>query len=147
MESSIWGPSAWMFLHSVTFTYPVHPSEKDKRRYKDFFEQLCYVLPCKDCCLHYQKELTNTGLEQAIASRDSLTRWLVDVHNNVNERLGKRVVTYKSVKKQYESYNGMFGGLKHDMFSTSWRHLFLYTCVLTGSCYLTYHMTQRSYKR
>ena len=142
MDSSIWGPSAWVFLHSVSFTYPENPSRTDKSRFKDFFEQLCYVLPCKDCCIHYQKELTDTGLEKAIESRDSLSRWLVTVHNNVNRRLGKHIIPYETVKKQYESYKGPLGGKRMEWNSMSWGRLFLYMSILTGSCYVTHRITK-----
>lgn len=143
MDPYIWGPSAWEFLHSTTFAYPDEPSQTDKLRYKDFFEQLCYVLPCKDCCLHYQQELVNTKLDQALDSRDTLSRWMVEVHNNVNKRLGKTIVPYETVRKKYISYTGSMGRVSYEWYSTSWKRLFLYTCVLSGSCYLTYRLTKK----
>jgi hypothetical protein len=103
MDVNVWGPPAWDFLHSITFTYPENPSTKDKQRYKDFFEQLCYVLPCNDCCVHYQKELIGDSLDKALVSRETLSEWLVDLHNRVNERLGKSTVEYSSVKQKYDS--------------------------------------------
>ena len=33
--TKIWGPGAWEFLHSVTFGYPVSPTDEQKQYYKD----------------------------------------------------------------------------------------------------------------
>ena len=30
MLTSVWGPSLWHFLHTVSFNYPVNPTNKDK---------------------------------------------------------------------------------------------------------------------
>ena len=30
MEASIWGPKAWVFLHSITMNYPEKPTDEDK---------------------------------------------------------------------------------------------------------------------
>ena len=30
MLTSVWGPSLWHFLHTVSFNYPVNPTKKDK---------------------------------------------------------------------------------------------------------------------
>ena len=29
-NNKIWGPDAWLFLHTITFNYPENPSEQDK---------------------------------------------------------------------------------------------------------------------
>ena len=57
MDPSVWGPHAWFFLHTVTFTYPKNPTELDKRHMYDFFTKLQYILPCEMCKQHYQEHL------------------------------------------------------------------------------------------
>ena len=101
MNPSIWGPSAWRFLHSVAFTYPPQPTRTDRQRYKQFFESLCYVLPCPTCCFNFQKELTVFDLDSALESRESLSRWVFDLHSSVNERTGKKIMTYEEVERMY----------------------------------------------
>ena len=49
MLTSVWGPSLWHSLHTVSFNYPLNPSMDDKKRYRQFILQLKYVLPCKYC--------------------------------------------------------------------------------------------------
>ena len=47
MDPNIWGPHAWMFLHSITLTYPEKPTNLDKTNFEMFFNSLQPVLPCK----------------------------------------------------------------------------------------------------
>ena len=39
---SVWGPLMWTYLHIMSFNYPVHPSEEDKKHYRDFVLNLQY---------------------------------------------------------------------------------------------------------
>ena len=36
MLTTVWGPSLWHTLHTMSFNYPVNPTEKNKREYKQF---------------------------------------------------------------------------------------------------------------
>lgn len=101
MKTSIWGPSAWRFLHSVSFAYPEHPSEVEKKAAKELFNALKYLLPCGDCCTHYCKELENDKVEYYLDSRTTLSKWLVNFHNRVNARLKKPIVNYNDIAKEY----------------------------------------------
>ena len=40
MEPNIWGPSAWIFLHTITLQYPEKPTDDDKKKYYVFFNSL-----------------------------------------------------------------------------------------------------------
>ena len=37
MNSSIWGPHAWHFIHAVSFTYPLQPTQQDRENYYEFY--------------------------------------------------------------------------------------------------------------
>ena len=47
MLTSVWGPAAWHLLHTISFNYPINPTEENKKQYKEFVESLANVLPCK----------------------------------------------------------------------------------------------------
>ena len=47
MMTAIWGPPLWFTLHTISFNYPVNPTEEDKRRYYKYFKYLGKVLPCR----------------------------------------------------------------------------------------------------
>ncbi len=104
MNPKFWGPHGWIFLHSVTMNYPKNPTYEDKQMYLDFFRSLTKVLPCEKCAHHYSENITENPVEAALDSRDSLVRWLILIHNEVNKDLGKPTYTYEQVIEQYK-YN------------------------------------------
>ena len=104
MNNNIWGPSAWLFLHSITFQYPEEPTMADKENYKQFFNSLQNILPCPKCRDHYQKNIQDFPIQ--LNSRDELIQWLINIHNNVNQSNNKGILSYEDVKKVYlNSYN------------------------------------------
>ena len=88
-----WGPSAWKFLHTITFAYPDAPDQPTRERTYRFFEMLQHVLPCAKCRGHYREKFRNITSD-IFRSREVLTRWLVDLHNVVNASHGKKPLSY-----------------------------------------------------
>ena len=112
MNSNIWGPSAWLFLHSITLNYPENPSYDDKINHKEFFERMGYILPCEKCRKHYKENLIKKPLNMnVLQNKKNLVSWLIDVHNEVNKLNNKRTYTYDEVikiyDKLYKKKNGM----------------------------------------
>ena len=101
MKTSIWGPAAWKFLHAATFAYPDVPTERHKEDALKLFQSLGSMLPCGDCCVNYSNEFSITSISKHLHSKEALSRWLVDLHNRVNVRLGKPTVTYYEVAALY----------------------------------------------
>jgi len=82
--------------------YPKKPSEEDKQAYYQFFKGLEDVLPCDKCAYNYSTNLQKHPLEQSLESRDSLIRWLIQIHNEVNKETGKPPYTYEQVIEDYK---------------------------------------------
>lgn len=61
------------------------------------FQSLGSMLPCGDCCVNYSNEFSIASISKHLHSKESLSRWLVDLHNRVNVRLGKSTMTYAEV--------------------------------------------------
>ena len=59
MLTSVWGPSLWHYLHTMSFNYPVKPTNEDKKNYKKFIMSLKHVLPCKYCRINLRKNLNS----------------------------------------------------------------------------------------
>jgi hypothetical protein len=108
MITKIWGESAWIFLHTVTFGYPLKPTEEQKKAYKEFFIRIGDVLPCRYCRDSYKQFINEdpTKLtDEVMESRHTLTKWLYDIHNRVNHKLGMDYgVRYGDIVKRYESF-------------------------------------------
>ena len=58
MLTSVWGPSMWHYLHTMSFNYPVKPTPEDKKHYKEFILSLQHVLPCKYCRINLKKNFS-----------------------------------------------------------------------------------------
>lgn len=102
MNPNIWGPPTWIFLHTVTFAYPENPTIDDKKNMYNFFKNLSPILPCDRCKVNFDKHLQKYPLNnETLCSRASLSRWLVDIHNEVNILTGKPTMTYKEAEDYY----------------------------------------------
>lgn len=102
MNPEIWGPQAWGFLHSITFNYPKEPTKQDKHNTKLFFSNLGTQLPCMSCKNNYKKHLFKHPLtNKVLSSRENLSRWLVDIHNEVNFMTNKKIYPYEKVVIKY----------------------------------------------
>ena len=44
-------------MHSVSFNYPEHPTEQQRKDYIDFFRVIGKVVPCPSCGTHYDEYL------------------------------------------------------------------------------------------
>jgi hypothetical protein len=100
-----WGPSAWAFIHAITFSYPEHPTDHHRKMAFSFLMSLTALLPCGRCRVHFHQELSKEGITDfnhpVFQTRLSFSRFMVDVHNAVNRRLGKDEVSYKEVMRSH----------------------------------------------
>jgi len=108
-QTAVWGPTAWVFLHSITFSYPDKPDAETRAQFFNFFKSMMYVLPCKYCrdsYASYCKSSGPLGLKmKRFESRATLTKWLYDIHDAVNLKLDKKDrPTFPEVKAIYKEF-------------------------------------------
>ena len=101
IKPSIWGPHGWKFMHYVSLGYPSNPSEEDKKNYKTFYTSLQHILPCAKCANNYSHNLIKYPIDNHLSSRDTLVRWVIDIHNQVNNETGKKEYTYEEALSLY----------------------------------------------
>jgi hypothetical protein len=101
IKPNIWGPHGWKFLHYVSLGYPSKPTEEDKRNYKNFYTSLQHILPCAKCASNYSHNLKKYPIDNHLSSRDTLIRWVIDIHNKVNNETGKKEYTYEEALSLY----------------------------------------------
>jgi hypothetical protein len=106
MLTSVWGPSLWHTLHTISFNYPVNPTNRDKKNYKRFIMSLKHVLPCKYCRINLVKNLKVIPLtENCLKDRNSFSRWMYKLHEHINKMLKKKSgLTYCDVRERYENF-------------------------------------------
>jgi len=89
LPPSVWGPIFWHTIHITAIGYPRSPSYAVKRAAKEFYESLALLIPCPVCREHYTTYLIKFPISPHLDRRDDLFKWTVNLHNNVNEQLGK----------------------------------------------------------
>ena len=106
MITSIWGPSMWHYLHTISFNYPVKTTSFDKKKYKEFILNLQYTLPCKYCRINLTKNFKIHPLKSChMKDRDSFSRYIYTLHEIVNKMLKKKSgLTYCQVRERYEHF-------------------------------------------
>lgn len=136
MDPIVWGPHGWYFLHSITLAYPDNPSDNDKLSHKNFFNSLKDILPCDKCKNHYTQNLMTYPIENHLENKESLFKWLVDVHNRVNIDNGKREYSYDEVTKIYEN---MYSKNKNGFFIKNiWLVIFIFLLFPVIAIYYKY---------
>lgn len=86
MGTQLWGPSFWKTLHYACMYDTVTP---------EFVVSFANALPCAECRVHFHQILVATPFP----GNEKNFEWSVDVHNQVNARLGKPTI---SVEKATE---------------------------------------------
>lgn len=106
MLTTVWGPSMWHYLHTMSFNYPVKPTIEQKKHYKDFILSLQNVLPCKWCRMNLKNNLKQLPLTQMrMKNRETFSRYIFELHELINTMLGKRSgLTYDDVRERYEHF-------------------------------------------
>jgi len=95
MPPNIWGPIFWSTLHITSLGYSDKPTERQKQNIIAFYESLIDVLPCPICRKHYEANLEEIPVKDAVNSRSDLIKWVWSMHNRINVQLGKREYTFE----------------------------------------------------
>jgi hypothetical protein len=106
MLTTVWGPPMWHYLHTMSFNYPVNPTDEDKSNYTNFMLSLQYVLPCKYCRINLTTNYRQLPLTmEKLKNRESFSRYVYDLHELVNRMLNKKSgLTYDEVRERYEHF-------------------------------------------
>lgn len=106
MLTSVWGPSMWHYLHTMSFNYPTNPTKKEKKHYMNFVKSLKYTLPCKYCRMNLVTNFKVLPLTMnCMKNRDTFSRYIYLLHEHINKMLGKRSgLTYCDVRERYEHF-------------------------------------------
>ena len=106
MLTAVWGPGLWHFLHTMSFNYPVSPTEENKKHYRDFILSLQNVLPCKYCRTNLETNFKSLPLTyECMQSRSTFSLYIYNLHELINTMLKKKSnLTYDVVRERYEHF-------------------------------------------
>lgn len=106
MLTTVWGPSTWHLLHTMSFNYPIHPTCNDKRNYRAFILSLQNVLPCGKCRNNLRENFKKHPLKLChMESRATFSLYIYKLHEIINKMLGKQSgLTYMDVRERYEHF-------------------------------------------
>lgn len=112
-----WGPSFWHALHTMSLVYPDRADAAQRKAAFDWIVAMGTLLPCPICASNWATEtdeLRTVALrERILAGRASLSRYLVDVHNRVNRRIGKPILSYEEALAMHCRGKGQSVGVLH----------------------------------
>ena len=106
MLTAVWGPGIWHYLHTMSFNYPINPTNSDKTHYRNFVLELKYVLPCGKCRKNLVKNFGRMPLHMShMKSRETFSKYIYELHELVNRMLGKESgLSYEMVRERYEHF-------------------------------------------
>jgi hypothetical protein len=106
MLTTVWGPSMWHYLHTMSFNYPVNPTKEQKHNYRDFIISLQHVLPCKHCRINLTRNLKQMPLKMSnMENRETFSRYIYDLHELINKMLNKKSnLKFCDVRERYEHF-------------------------------------------
>jgi len=106
MLTTVWGPSMWHYLHTMSFNYPVEPTLNEKKNYRDFVINLQYVLPCKYCRMNLSRNFKQMPLKMStMENRESFSKYIYELHELINKMLNKKSnLKYCDVRERYEHF-------------------------------------------
>jgi hypothetical protein len=104
--TTIWGPAQWHMLHTISFNYPVNPTEEQKNNYRNYILSLQNILPCGACRKNLINNLKNYPLTMNhMKNRNTFSRYIYNLHEIVNEMLEKKSgLSYCDVRERYEHF-------------------------------------------
>lgn len=97
------GRALWRALHLAAYMCP-DPFQERAASLVQLVRLYPNVLACESCQNHFDGLLRRYPPEVAVqGGRASFAHYTVDLHNFVNKRLGKRIVSYQEADELYES--------------------------------------------
>ena len=105
LDPEIWGPHYWFFLHTISMTYPKYPNAVTKKKYYEFIQNLPLFIPVENISTEFSKLIEEYPITPYLDNKESLIRWMHFVHNKINTKLEKPVITLgKFYENYYEAY-------------------------------------------
>lgn len=81
------GKATWSVMHTVASKYSMRPTPKEKKDMEEFIRLMSIMYPCSYCAKDFREDIKQHPPQ--LESRKDLTLWFCQIHNKVNNKLGK----------------------------------------------------------
>lgn len=101
-SKSHWGPFLWGLIHTITvidYDMP-HNQEHFVKQALHQLRQIYSFIPCKHCANHYKEHLERLSEEEAMKPM-RLFQHMVELHNEINRKLGKPEMEYELAIREW----------------------------------------------
>ncbi|TFK26235.1 hypothetical protein FA15DRAFT_588863 [Coprinopsis marcescibilis] len=99
-DVEVLGRATWTFLHTAAAYYPEKPSPNQRANMLMLIRSLPVVYPCAWCAQDFGKCIAHSPPD--VSSREKLSLWLCQRHNEVNEKLGKEMFDCAQVDERWK---------------------------------------------
>jgi len=93
-----WGNSAWFFIHYIALR---QKTQTNIYHFNKMMYYLAFILPCEKCRNHLQSHLLNFPIDSDVTNGIDLFRWTFNLHNTVNQSLGKKILSFEEAIRIY----------------------------------------------
>lgn len=104
-DPNVFGPYIWFVLHNSSSRYPINPSNEDKTNMKNLLKSIYLLIPCNICRNHFNSFLKKGNLDVITSTRNILFMFLFDLHNIINLKNNKPLMTIQEAKHRYYRKN------------------------------------------
>jgi hypothetical protein len=95
MDPATWGPYVWKGLHAIAAQCDI---ANDGEGFWNYLTNLANVLPCETCKKHMQSYIASNPKPAS-----QFFEYTVAFHNNVNARLGKKLINAEEARQEWAS--------------------------------------------
>lgn len=95
------GSCSWTFLHAFAATFPKKPTLQEQVKARQFIKLFSEFYPCKYCAEDFQEYIEEYPPEAT--SREALSYWMCEAHNNVNVKIGKPTMDCTEIWKRWSA--------------------------------------------
>jgi hypothetical protein len=113
LDPKIWGPHYWYFLHTIALSYPNYPNAVTKKKYYELIQNFPLFIPVEQISKEFSHLLDNYPIQPYLDKRESFVKWTWFIHNKVNEKLEKPILSLEDFYIQYyEEYKSTIEKIK-----------------------------------
>ncbi|KAG1765767.1 ERV/ALR sulfhydryl oxidase domain-containing protein [Suillus occidentalis] len=94
------GRATWTFLHATAAYYPTRPTTHQRANMLNLIHALPVLYPCTHCAKDFGDRMKECPPD--VSSRERLSRWFCERHNEVNEKLGKELFDCAKVDERWK---------------------------------------------